>query len=49
MFESGVIPDGVQAWQCGACGTYLFESGVIPDGVQAHIPILSLPTRLRVV
>ena len=36
-FESGVIPDGVQAAQTKNLDLELFESGVIPDGVQATI------------
>ena len=35
-FESGVIPDGVQAVAEAARMTGMFESGVIPDGVQAR-------------
>ena len=34
-FESGVIPDGVQAVVRVREVSVLFESGVIPDGVQA--------------
>lgn len=34
-FESGVIPDGVQAKRSFVEELSEFESGVIPDGVQA--------------
>ena len=34
-FESGVIPDGVQAQLRRLEHRRQFESGVIPDGVQA--------------
>ena len=37
-FESGVIPDGVQANFGYSRSDYEFESGVIPDGVQAVLP-----------
>ena len=35
-FESGVIPDGVQAARAWQYKASKFESGVIPDGVQAR-------------